>query len=402
MASVPLQPATIAARPAPWLSPRLKTPLRIALLIALIGVIALAATGRLTPRTPLQDLVRLYPSLDGVLTLRDNDHKARDQPSGAALMALFSARWRATTRDHDLWPVDPGTDDGVAARAAWDEGRLIVGPNGHGPWQVPADPTWSEDPFADPAWVAWYQSLAWLRPLADGYAQTHADRYGAPVATYVLDWMAAHPDAAEAPLPTLSQRLGNLIYVFDGVLGRNLAEPDLASFVRSLSDQGLAIQAALAATGPAPDERAEAFVSMYQLSRLWPDLRLAGEWRQAARTGLSDLIEQSAVSLNDPVAAAALMQRLSDANVYLGQFGEPFSRADAAIAAGILPGGPPGYQFCGHEGQTCELDAPHSVAFGLGGQFVYGAYGPGPVSCTTTALGEVVPGFAGARNCYVR
>jgi hypothetical protein len=387
-----------------WLSPRLTTPLRVALVVVLIAVLALVATGRLMPRTPLQDLVRLYPSLEGVLTLRDNDHKARDQPSGAALMALLTARWRGATNGHVLWPLAAsGQEDGTASRAAWDEGRLIIGPNGHGPWQVPVDPTWTEDPFADPEWVAWYQSLDWLRPLADGYTQTHADIYAQPVATYVMDWLAAHPDAgAGAPLSALSQRLDNLIYVFDTALGANLAEPDIASFVRALSDHGLAIEAGLASAEPTPAERADAFVSLYQLARLWPDLRLAGAWRQASRGGLSELIEQSAVSLNDSAAAAAVVQRLSDANQYLGQFGEPFSRADAALVASILPGGPPGYQFCGHEGQTCELDLAHDVAFGLGGQFNYGFYGPGTVACTAEALGEVVPGFAGARNCYVR
>jgi hypothetical protein len=194
-----------------------------------------------------------------------------------------------------------------------------------------------------------------------------------------------------------------LTVLFDRVLARNLPESDMAALVQTLSTHGKLLSASLETmAGEASADRLNELMALYQLSGIWPDLRFSPAWHDSARLWISEFLEQTSTSLIDPVTATAIVGQISDASQYLAEFGEPLTKPEAALAAGILPGGPPGYVFCGHEGQTCELDATRDVAFGLGGQFAYGSFGPGPVACTAQALGDVVPGFTGARNCYLR
>ena len=70
-------------------------------------------------------------------------------------------------------------------------GRMTITP--YGSWTMPADPDWTEDPFANSNWVFQYHSLHWLDPLRRvGLAtgdQAMIDRY----AELVRDWVEDNP-----------------------------------------------------------------------------------------------------------------------------------------------------------------------------------------------------------------
>nr|WP_232523546.1 heparinase II/III family protein [Nocardioides sp. MAH-18] len=68
-------------------------------------------------------------------------------------------------------------------------GRMTITP--YGPWTMPPDPDWTEDPFQNSNWVFQYHSLHWLDPLRRvGLAtnnQDMLDRYAALVRDWVVD-----------------------------------------------------------------------------------------------------------------------------------------------------------------------------------------------------------------------
>jgi hypothetical protein len=393
-----------------WLRPRLRLPLRWTLLAVLALVAVLAATGNLVARTPLQDLFRVYPVLDGALTLRD--YKARQQPSGSALMSLYLARWRASAGTLAVWRPRAQPDP-AAALADWDHGRLIGPPGSDQLWPVPTNPDWTEDPFADPAWVDWYESLAWLEAPAYGYLLTGDSEYATTVRAYVLDWIDAHPapsvletenaPGARAWLPSVTaQRLDTLVYLFDRALATNTGgAPNASRFVRALFDHGRLIGGSLFL----PDSLVtpadlEATMSLYQLAVRWPDLRLADSWRFEARTKVTALAEGAWTAFIGIATADELVTRFGQANVYLAQFLEPLTLSEQALVAGILPGGPAGYQFCAHEGQVCVFTGTRDVAFGVGSHFINRSALSGPVACDVVIFGETATGLV--RSCYLR
>lgn len=73
------------------------------------------------------------------------------------------------------------------------EGRLVMAP--HPAWNLPADPTWQEDPFHDRNWCFQYHMLRWLDPLRRAGAR--GDTEAAELwLRWVQDWAAKNPPSA--------------------------------------------------------------------------------------------------------------------------------------------------------------------------------------------------------------
>lgn len=86
------------------------------------------------------------------------------------------------------------TDRDVDRAADLMAGRMTITP--YGPWTMPEDPDWTEDPFQNSNWVFQYHSLHWLDPLRRvGLATNDKDmleRYG----VLVRDWVEDNPVGA--------------------------------------------------------------------------------------------------------------------------------------------------------------------------------------------------------------
>lgn len=84
---------------------------------------------------------------------------------------------------------DPTQQDAAMAQRLKD-GRLTMPP--HSEWQLPAEPSWDEDPFGDSNWQFQYHSLRWLDPLrrvaieGDGEAKDLWQHYA-------KSWLDANP-----------------------------------------------------------------------------------------------------------------------------------------------------------------------------------------------------------------
>lgn len=75
------------------------------------------------------------------------------------------------------------------------QGRLTLPP--HRTWDLPEDPTWSEDPFQDNNWQFQFHMLRWLDPLRRA-AQGGDDRAAQAWEHYARSWVASNPPGASA------------------------------------------------------------------------------------------------------------------------------------------------------------------------------------------------------------
>ena len=77
--------------------------------------------------------------------------------------------------------------------AALLEGRLKMAP--HAQWQLPAEPTWQEDPFSDRNWQFQFHTLRWLEPVRRAAAKGDDAAY-AMWKRWVWDWVEKNPPEA--------------------------------------------------------------------------------------------------------------------------------------------------------------------------------------------------------------
>lgn len=77
--------------------------------------------------------------------------------------------------------------------AALVEGRLRMSP--HPEWELPAEPTWKEDPFKDRNWCFQYHMLRWLEPLRRAAAKGDDAAYEMWL-RWVRDWVEKNPPAS--------------------------------------------------------------------------------------------------------------------------------------------------------------------------------------------------------------
>lgn len=70
-------------------------------------------------------------------------------------------------------------------------GRMTITP--YGPWTMPDDPDWTEDPFANSNWVFQYHSLHWLDPLRRVGLATGNEAMIERYAALVRDWVEDNP-----------------------------------------------------------------------------------------------------------------------------------------------------------------------------------------------------------------
>lgn len=59
-------------------------------------------------------------------------------------------------------------------------------------FELPGDPTWTEDPYLDPSWVYQYQALHWVLDLLLAYQATGEARYLDAVELHLDRWLADH------------------------------------------------------------------------------------------------------------------------------------------------------------------------------------------------------------------
>lgn len=86
-------------------------------------------------------------------------------------------------------PFDPTAQDASKAKAL-SGGTLELTP--HRPWRIPEKPTWRENPFQEPNWVAQYHMLRWLDPLRR-QAQRGDEEHLGTWLRYANSWIAANP-----------------------------------------------------------------------------------------------------------------------------------------------------------------------------------------------------------------
>lgn len=73
------------------------------------------------------------------------------------------------------------------------EGRLRMSP--HPEWELPAEPTWKEDPFKDRNWCFQFHMLRWLEPLRRAAAKGDDAAYEMWL-RWVRDWVEKNPPAS--------------------------------------------------------------------------------------------------------------------------------------------------------------------------------------------------------------
>lgn len=325
-------PVDRAGTRAAWQDRRLTWPLRILLGLAFIAAVGMMQAGYLSPRDVLADLEHAFPVMRGVLSRENADIRfdVRKSPSGPVLLARLSGRWREQSGSFTLWgEPPPGGND---ALSLWQSGRHIAFSDlPFDAWPVPGNPDWLEDPNRSGEWRARYHSLAWLRTPADEYVAEGDERYAEEVETYVLDWIADNPLAGPASDEAwfgevVAARADTLIYLYDQLLARRFGDHDTARFIASVFDHGTQLRTDLDDASSMDTERAlRQSVALYQISRRFPQLTGAAEWRQHARETIS-----AQLTMRSDRRQATLYVQIDE---YLAQFGGDGFVDPAEIAA---------------------------------------------------------------------
>jgi Heparinase II/III N-terminus/Heparinase II/III-like protein len=211
------------------------------------------------------------------------------------------------------------------------------------PFEVPVDPSWSEDPDNDIAWQASYQSLAWLRAVEQAYVQTGDGAYLDQVRAYLLDWIN---DAATEPPPSVrtwyddavSIRTDTIVALLQGDLWGRLTDSELATVLSSLEEHGQLLHSYL-------DDREfkghnhDLFhaLSLYNLAVALPELRGASTWRADARARISSLLPElvdtaEGASLEEAAAYHfVVLQSYADAEDFLQRHGDGLSSQELSV-----------------------------------------------------------------------
>ncbi len=181
-----------------------------------------------------------------------------------------------------------------AAAAAWDDGRQVTFVN-FPPWPVPADPDWSEDPYANISWQFYYHSLGWLQAPARGWTAADDPQPADEVLGYVLDWIADNPQRDPPSVRSwydhaVAYRTDTLVDLFP-MLAQAASPEELQVILRALQRHGTLLHGYLA------EPRFEGHnhslfhaLSLYNLATALPDLLGSQRWRADGRARVSALL----------------------------------------------------------------------------------------------------------------
>ncbi len=216
------------------------------------------------------------------------------------------------------------------AVADWSAGRKVQFV-GLSPWRVPANPSWSEDPYRSQSWLTRYHSLAWLRAPLVLYRETEDSDFLHQVRQYVLDWIADNPRAAPASGRAwydhaVAYRTDQMVqFLKDGVFDDAPAR-DLARLFASLREHGSVLRGYLSE----PRFRGHNHnlfhaLSLYNLANAVPELTDSAEWGVSARQRIGSLLGEM-VQVGEGVTTE---EALAYHNLALGLF----SSADRLLRA---------------------------------------------------------------------
>ena len=196
-----------------------------------------------------------------------------------------------------LWTSHVNRYGTEAAAERWQADRAVQMLS-YPAYQVPADPTWSEDPNSDLAWQTHYQSLTWLQAPARAYELTGDVTYRDDVRGYLLDWIE---DSSSGPAPSprtwydgaVGYRVDAIVQLWRPVLADALAGADLHRVLGSLHRHGEALHRYLFEDRFRGHNHALFHaLSLYNLAVSFPVLRDAAEWRRDARARISSLLPE--------------------------------------------------------------------------------------------------------------
>ena len=206
---------------------------------------------------------------------------------------------------NQLWNTQLGGFHGRAAAKEWQEGRR-VSLAGFAPWQVPLDPTWREDPYANASWRLYYHSLGWLLAAdASGQATDHQQ-----IATYLLDWIDENdPGSWDTCSPwddlAVSLRTDNMVLLLSGALRDSLAGEQLASVIQEVGFHGQLLASYLDdALWRGHNHRMFHALSLYNLATAFPELAGAQQWKARALESIQSLPSE----MVDPLEGVSLEQ----------------------------------------------------------------------------------------------
>ena len=248
---------------------------------------------------------------------------------------------RSQVPDEQLWRTQGRFADPEMV-AGWEAGRQVRFLS-YPAWTVPADPTWTEDPFHSRAWVRTYQSLAWLRAPSAAFRETGDPRYAEEVRNYILDWIADNPRKGPATSAAwgdhaTAYRTDLLVELFDPIAASGATPEEIETLLASLHLHGTALRGFLA------DPRFRGTnhgvyhaMSLYSLTNAFPELDAAAEWRAAARASVTELLTQL-VEPDDGISteqsasyhflALSLFARV---NAYLAQFSDGLTADELGV-----------------------------------------------------------------------
>ena len=88
-------------------------------------------------------------------------------------------------------------------------------------FEIPANPTWTEDPYNSRTWSLYYYSMGWLLAAEEGYKQGRFPDFLDYMKTMILDFMAANTDTANPSHAMVYNdaanafRIGTISYLYD-------------------------------------------------------------------------------------------------------------------------------------------------------------------------------------------
>ena len=106
-------------------------------------------------------------------------------------------------------------------------------------WQIPNDPSWSENPFANPTWEFLYQSLLWIWAPIYGYEKTGDQKYLDEAKHYIFSWIERNPVVVDGTIQwydhSVTYRAAIISYVYHKYLKGYLIPIQRAKLVKSMA-----------------------------------------------------------------------------------------------------------------------------------------------------------------------
>lgn len=195
-----------------------------------------------------------------------------------------------------LWKsLDQFERDGAVG--AWTDGRFIEFANA-GPWAVPDDPDWTENPFDNVTWLSYYHSLAWLQAPGRLYRERQEVARRDEVAGYLLDWIEQNPLQQPASIRswydhTVAWRTDAIVNLFEPVLLDALDAQGLDTVLDFLWHHGELLNRYLSdARFTGNNHNLFHALALYNLAVAFPEFRHAARWKEAAHARIGPLLNE--------------------------------------------------------------------------------------------------------------